>query len=258
MPKQNKTRLPKAGRYERPRELKREEGKCLRRKLSWVCCLRRAEATRCPFPTHPKPGARAEILATSGVEGGAGGSRCKPALRPPKYPAPRASGRMPTSNAAAEDACTTRKCGDRRRKCRLGPRLSVLARVPPRPEEMHTANPLTHLFSRRWSLCRRRPGTCQRGDRERSGGRTVVRELPSPKVQRRGCSVLTQLPEAPGEGPAPLAPRAPASSRWRSPHRGGGPAHLLQKETSAPYLAPRPASDFAAGLSPPPKLNSPP
>lgn len=102
MPKQNKKRLPKAGRYERPRELKREEGKCLRRKLSWVCCLRRAEATRCPFPTHPKPGARAEILATSGVEGGAGGSRCKPALRPPKYPAPRASGRMPTSNAAAD------------------------------------------------------------------------------------------------------------------------------------------------------------
>nr|CAI9706278.1 unnamed protein product [Rangifer tarandus platyrhynchus] len=42
------------------------------------------------------------MLATSGVEGGAGGSRCKPALRPPKYTAPRARGRMPTSNAAAD------------------------------------------------------------------------------------------------------------------------------------------------------------
>lgn len=99
-----------------------------------------------------------------------------------------------------EDACTTRKCGGRRRKCRLGPRLSALARVPPRAAETHAANRLTHLFSRRWSLCRRRPGTCWRGDRERSGGRTVVRELPSPKVQRRGRGVLPSYRRRRGRG----------------------------------------------------------
>lgn len=164
------------------------------------------------------------MLATSGVEGGAGGGRCKPALRPPKYTAPRASGRMPTGKAAA--ARTPARPGSAVAAAgsaawALGSRLSALARVPPRPAETRTASRLTHLFSRRWSLCRWRPGTCWRGGRERSGGRTVVRALPSPKVQRRGRGVLTQLPQAPGEGPAPLAPRAPASSRWRSTRRSG-------------------------------------
>ena len=38
------------------------------RNSSGFAGTRRAEAARCPLPTHPTPGARAEILATSGVE----------------------------------------------------------------------------------------------------------------------------------------------------------------------------------------------